>query len=61
MLSEVREREILHDLTYMWNLRKRKKNLAISTKNRLVAGQGIQISSHKRKSWECKVEYDDYG
>ena len=36
MLSEIRQ--ILHDLTYMWNLKKT-KNKPINTKNRLVVAE----------------------
>ena len=58
-LSEISLRQILYDLTYMWNLKKKIKNLH---RNRLVvprgeggmgeAGQSIQTSSYKMsKFW----------
>ena len=42
MLNEMseRERQILYDLTYMWNLKKKTKTKLIDTKNRLVGTRG---------------------
>jgi len=42
MLSEIRQRQIPYDITYMWNLKKNKenKNEHINTENRLVVSTG---------------------
>ena len=69
-----RERQVLSNCTYMWNLKQNKTKL-IDTQKRLVVfrggeqsmgkmgdrGQKVQISSYKiSKLWGCNVQHGDY-
>ena len=45
MLSEMSDRQIQHDLTYMWTLQQTNKTMLVDTENRwVVARSGGQVA-----------------
>ena len=39
-VKQVRERQMLYDITYTWNLKEQNKNRLIDTYNKLMAARG---------------------
>ena len=52
ILSEVRQRRILHDITYMWNLKKMIQMNSYTNIHRLIDIKQTMITKGENKRWE---------
>ena len=60
VLSEiVTKRQILHDFTYVWNLKKKKHKL-IETENRLVVARDGDLGLEEMSKGDQKVQTSSY-